>query len=464
MIINPACKPCGVYFCTMHFRQDTIVAKATPSGEGAIGIIRISGDQCLNVVQVLLGGAVTMPASHSIKVKKFYAGNKLVDEGMLAIFKAPASFTGENMAELYVHGSDFIISALLNACIDLGCRLADPGEFTLRAYLNGKLDLAQAEAVADLIASQSEGAHKLALNQLKGGISHKISELRGALLEFAALIELELDFGEEDVEFASREQLRDKIDNLKTEVARLYSSFKSGNAIKDGVPVAIVGKPNAGKSTLLNALLGEERAIVTDIPGTTRDTIEEYFMVDGIRFRLIDTAGIRQSDNLVEEIGIQRTFDSVAKASLVLLLVDVSTGQQEDMADLIAQIKSHTQGEVWIVNNKTDLRPNHQWSGSLDIAAGKGDVLALQKALAQYAHTLLSEANDVTISNVRHAQALKNVLLGLESVVDSMDKKQSGDILAFELRQAMSELGKITGAIDSDEVLGEIFGKFCIGK
>ncbi len=448
----------------MNSHGDTIVARATPAGEGAIGIIRISGSQCFEVVRKLSGSALPLPQSHQVKLRKFYSRQTLADEGILAVFNGPNSFTGEDMAELYVHGSAFIITRLMEECLQLGCRMAEPGEFTLRAYLNGKLDLAQAEAVADLIASQSEGAHKLALNQLKGGISHKIADLRASLLEFAALIELELDFGEEDVEFASRAELRQKINHLRDEVQQLFNSFRFGNAIKEGVPVAIVGKPNAGKSTLLNALLGEERAIVTDIPGTTRDTIEEFFNIEGIRFRLIDTAGIRKSSDRVEEIGIQRTFDSVAKASLVLLLVDVSTDSEQNIASLQAELQQHTQAEIWVIANKTDLQPQNLWDNAISISAGTGNIQNLLDKLKLYAQTLLSDANDTTISNVRHAEVLKQVLKGLDASMDALDASLSGDLLAFDLRNAMSELGKITGVIDSDEVLGQIFSKFCIGK
>lgn len=455
---------CGVYFCPMHFREDTIIAKATPPGEGALGVIRISGRESFRIAAELTRNTSGNLGSHEIRLRKFYTSEGQIDEGLIAMFRSPASFTGEDMVELYLHGSGFILSALMQYATELGCRMADPGEFTLRAYLNGKLDLAQAEAVADLIAAQSAGSHRLALNQLKGGVSHKIGELRRRLLEFAALVELELDFGEEDVEFADRSQLRSMLEGLKKEVGDLLATFKTGNAIKEGVPVAIVGKPNAGKSTLLNALLQEERAIVTDIPGTTRDTIEEYFLLDGIKFRLIDTAGIRESADVVESLGIQRTFESLSKAAIVLVLADASTELPEGSQELVRELSGKTEGEVWLVANKIDQGLQKGFENAICISAKDGRIDQLLEKLKLFSGKLLSEAGDITITSIRHSEVLARAQKEISHVIAAMDQKQSGDILAFELRNAMAELGKITGEIDSEDILGEIFGKFCIGK
>lgn len=446
----------------MNYHEDTIVAKATAPGTAALGIVRISGTAAFEVLAKLTGKAVSLE-SHSIRLRKIYSESGQIDEGLVAAFKAPFSYTGEDMAELYVHGSDFIISEIIRYAMASGCRMAEAGEFTLRAFLNGKLDLAQAEAVGDLIAAENSGAHNLALKQLKGGVSNKIKELRARLLEFTALVELELDFGEEDVEFADRQRLLEMVNNLDNEVDALLGTFNSGNAIKEGVPVAIAGKPNAGKSTLLNTLLKEDRAIVTDIPGTTRDTIEEYFLLNGIKFRLIDTAGIREAADTVESLGIQRTFESISKAAIVLLLVDATCESEAEVEKLKAEIKSKTSAEIWVLGNKADL-PGLGYQAELSISAKTGNISALLHKLEDYAYGLLNHSGDVTISNLRHAEALANAQRELQNVKMVMESGQSGDILAFELRNAMAELGKITGEIDSDEILGEIFSRFCIGK
>ncbi|MBS3914959.1 MAG: tRNA uridine-5-carboxymethylaminomethyl(34) synthesis GTPase MnmE [Bacteroidetes bacterium] len=451
----------------MLYRQQTIAARATPPGTGAIHIVRISGPDTAQVLAALMPGKAEISQTHTLKLRKLYAGNKLIDEALVAVFKAPESFTGEDAAELYLHGSEFITNQIMQELISLGVRLADPGEFTMRAYLNGKLDLAQAEAVADLIAAQSEGSHKLAMNQLKGGISAKISEMRSSLLEFAALIELELDFGEEDVEFANREKLLEMLMHLLNEVEMLLASFKSGNAIRDGIPVAIVGRPNAGKSTLLNVILNEERAIVTDIPGTTRDTIEEYFVHEGLRYRLIDTAGIRDATDKVEAIGIERTFKSAEKAALIWLVFDVQDDASE-IQETLVKLRQNGEAEIWLLANKSDLTTNKNQNNftekTIYISAKNNELGNLFEHLSTYGKSILAEASDTTISNLRHYEVLKNAKTELQKVVKAIHQKDTSDLLAFDLRQAMTELGKITGVIDTEDILGEIFSKFCIGK
>lgn len=399
-----------------------------------------------------------------MRLRQVAWNGKPLDEGLVAVFKGPNSYTGEDSVELYLHGSDYIVNEVLKAFVHAGCRLAEAGEFTMRAFLNGKLDMARAEAVADLISANSEAEHTLALNQLKGSVSNKIAELRSKLIEFAALIELELDFGEEDVEFADRSQLRSMVNHLHHEVVLLLESFASGNAIKEGIPVSIVGKPNAGKSTLLNVLLGEERAIVTDIEGTTRDTIEESVNVDGIRYRFIDTAGIREADNEVEKIGIQRTYAVIVKSALVWYIVDASQYNEADILATIEDLRQHTSAEIWVVINKEELLPAGVRKEGIMISAKHAQIVPLIEKLKSYGAELKGKAGDTTISNVRHYSVLTAAKAAIEDVLVAMDNKLTGDLLAHHLRQAMNELGRILGEVDNDEILGEIFGKFCIGK
>lgn len=399
-----------------------------------------------------------------MRLRQVAWNGKPLDEGLVAVFKGPNSYPGEDSVELYLHGSDYIVTEVLKAFVHAGCRLAEAGEFTMRAFLNGKLDMARAEAVADLISANSEAEHTLALNQLKGSVSNKIAELRSKLIEFAALIELELDFGEEDVEFADRSQLRSMVNHLHHEVVLLLESFASGNAIKEGIPVSIVGKPNAGKSTLLNVLLGEERAIVTDIEGTTRDTIEESVNVDGIRYRFIDTAGIREADNEVEKIGIQRTYAVIVKSALVWYIVDASQYNEADILATIEDLRQHTSAEIWVVINKEELLPAGVRKEGIMISAKHAQIVPLIEKLKSYGAELKGKAGDTTISNVRHYSVLTAAKAAIEDVLVAMDNKLTGDLLAHHLRQAMNELGRILGEVDNDEILGEIFGKFCIGK
>jgi tRNA modification GTPase len=447
--------------------NDTIVAKATANGQGAIAIIRISGPAAFALVSTLTRGKSENLKSHYSRVRPIYFEGRLLDEALITQFKAPHSFTGEDCTEISIHSSNFISNSILQALTTQGARLAEPGEFTMRAYLNGKMDLAQAEAVADLIASGSMAEHKLALQQMRGGVSDKIQMLRAKILEFASLLELELDFGEEDVEFADRGKLMLMVESIRSEIELLLHSFKVGNAMKEGIPVAIVGKPNAGKSTLLNAILGEERAIVTDIPGTTRDTIEENKIIGGLRFRFIDTAGIRASENKIEQIGIERTFQTVKRAQLILLVVDIASTSPEDIAAQQREIEANAQAEIWFIGNKTDQLngtekiPELPW---IKISAKTGQIGVLDSELEKYANKIQANATDFTVSNLRHFEVLKSAFIKVNEIIVAIENKLSSDILAHHMREAMKELGRITGEIDSEEILDQIFSKFCIGK
>jgi tRNA modification GTPase len=449
----------------MHF-EDTIVARASAVGQSAVSVIRISGPRAIAIADSITDGKVSSIPSHNIKLRKIQFEGEFFDEALIAVFLGSKSFTGEDSVEISLHGSEFITRRVLELLVSNGARQAGPGEFTMRAYMNGKLDLAQAEAVADLIAAQTANEQKLALSQLKGGVSSKIQALRSKILEFAALIELELDFGEEDVEFADRASLQNMIKELRVEVDVLLRTFQSGNAIMNGIPVAIVGKPNAGKSTLLNALVGEERAIVTDIPGTTRDTIEETAILNDIRFRFIDTAGIRETENVIELMGIERTFKSLAKAALVWLVVSLPELNEHDIDVEIAEIQKHTDAEIWIIGNKSDL-----WKGTtslnpkiIAISAKQNHLEELMHHVKDYTSSLISGTGDTTITNTRHFEVLKNAAEKLLELQNAANNHLTGDMLSHHMRSAMEELGKITGAIDSEEVLGQIFSKFCIGK
>jgi tRNA modification GTPase len=463
--------------------NDTICALATPEGIGAIGVIRISGSNAIELVnQVFKGKNLTQQASHTAHFGRIIENSnpeniKVIDEVLATIFVAPKSYTGENTVEISCHGSAYIQQQILQTLIKQGARSAKPGEFTMRAFLNKKLDLTQAEAVADLIASNSEASHQTAMTQMRGGFSSQILDLRERLVNFASLIELELDFGEEDVEFASRPQLKDLVQNILNLVQSLLQSFKYGNAIKNGIPTVIVGKPNAGKSTLLNALINDERAIVSSIAGTTRDTIEETFIIDGILFRLIDTAGIRKNTNdAIETIGIERTFESINKASIVIYLFDASTTTSAELeTELNALVKN--QAVIIPVANKIDLLNEANKTQIIDSFNNINSIYkplyvsTLQKEnLAQLNQKLIDIVrgdevkNDVIITNMRHYEALLNTSNALQDVLTGMDLQQTGDLLAFDIRKAIFHLGEIVGDITTDDLLENIFSKFCIGK
>lgn len=453
--------------------SDTIVALSTPPGIGAIGVIRLSGTKAIEIVNSVFNGKNLLDqASHTIHFGKIIDQNQIIDEVLVSLFIAPHSYTKENVVEISCHGSSYIQQKIIETLLKSGARSAKPGEFTQRAFLNGRFDLSQAEAVADIIASDSQAAHKIAMNQMRGGISTKLSELRTALVDFTALIELELDFGEEDVEFADRTKLNELLHQIQKEIAVLLQSFSYGNAIKNGISVAIVGKPNAGKSTLLNALLQEERAIVSDIAGTTRDTIEETLTIDGFLFRFIDTAGLRKTDDTIEKIGVERSIEQINKAEIVIYLFDIST---ENFAAVEEELKIiPTDKKVIILGNKQDLsksnfdisKPAFTESFISISAKEKIGIDELKTALVNLVlKDKIDTQNAVIISNQRHYEALQKSQLAIENVLQKLQQNISSDFISQDIKTALRHLGDITGNIDLDkDILATIFGKFCIGK
>ena len=457
---------------TSFLSDDTICAIATPSGMGAIATVRVSGAQAHAIMCGLFRQHGEAFREEQIEGYRAYygqivSGDTVLDEAVVTFFKAPHSFTGEDSAEISVHGSVYIQQRLLELLIEHGARLALPGEFTRRAFVNRKFDLAQAEAVADLIASQNEAAHRVAMNQLKGGFSKELQVLRSELLEITSLMELELDFSEEDVEFADRSRLKSLIDDTQRHIGNLTDSFRLGNAIRNGIPVAIVGETNTGKSTLLNALLGEDRAIVSDIAGTTRDTIEEVMNLDGILFRFIDTAGIRDTSETIEKIGIERTFRKINEADIVLGLIDATQDSQRTEAaiqSITERVDSNHQ-HLLLILNKTDLCQKTAQDIDLQISAKTGEGLdLLRKKLVEMAQHLMDAQNTVLVTNVRHYEALKHASESLLAVKQGLDDGIPTDLVAQDLREALYYLCTITGEITTDEVLGSIFSRFCIGK
>lgn len=461
--------------------QDTIVALATPSGAGAIAIIRLSGPDAITVAAAHFKSVrnkdLVKQKSHTIHLGHIIDGDKTYDEVLVSIFKNPHSYTGENVIEISCHGSPYIQQQIIQLFLRNGCRMADAGEFTLRAFLNGKLDLSQAEAVADLIASDNEASHQIAMQQMRGGFSSEIKKLREELLNFASLLELELDFAEEDVEFADRSQFKTLLNRIQEVLKRLIDSFAVGNVIKNGIPVAIVGEPNVGKSTLLNALLNEERAIVSDIAGTTRDTIEDEIAIGGIGFRFIDTAGIRETKDVVESIGIQKTFEKIEQAQVVLFLVDglqiITDGAITALKLEIEKIKNkYPLKPLLILLNKSDKLTdsskktiNEQLTNINYISAKTGEgVNALKSKLLEFVNTGALRNNETIVTNTRHYDALLKSLEEIEKVQIGMEGGISGDLMAIDLKEALYHLGEITGQVSNDELLGNIFANFCIGK
>jgi tRNA modification GTPase len=461
------------------YRDDTICAIATPPGMGAIAVLRISGPESLAKALPLFQPMTGELNKANIKSHHLYFGNiihkdQVLDEVLFTYFKAPNSYTAEDVVEISCHGSEFIQQRLVEIFLSKGIRFAEPGEFTMRAFFNGRLDLSQAEGVADLIASQSNRAHRIAINQMRGGFSGKINELREKLVNFASLIELELDFSEEDVEFADRNQFSQLTNELREELLRLIESFKVGNVIKKGIPVAIIGKPNAGKSTLLNAILNEEKAIVSEIPGTTRDAIEDTIIIDGYNFRFIDTAGLRATEETIESIGIERTYDKIDEASLILYVCDISSADEKQVEELIDEFRHYIEDEnkhFIMVGNKIDMLaeipPHLKEMLELDtvfVSAKRKENIHL------LAETLVSKvkeksiSGDVIVSNTRHYEALQNALDAILQVDEGFKSNLPTDLIAIDIRQALHHLGTITGEVTTDEVLGNIFSKFCIGK
>jgi len=449
----------------MH--EDTIVALSSPAGTGAIALIRLSGPDAISLAaQACPDAKVGEFLSHTAHLVRIQSNETLLDEAVLTLYRAPKSFTREDVAEFACHGSPYIVQKVLELMTRLGARMAGPGEFTFRAYLNGAMDLAQAEAVADLIASESERAHHLALHQMRGGFSDTLKQLRIQMLDFVSLIELELDFGEEDVEFANRDQLRLAVEALQLHIRSLADSFSIGNVIRKGIPTAIIGKPNAGKSTLLNALLNDSRAIVSEIAGTTRDVIEDRLFLKGLEFRLMDTAGIRDTQDSIEQQGIERSLDAVRKARVVLYVFDVVNESPEEAR----QYCKHTlplakDAGLLLIANKTDIHPLTQKAEDvIEISALNKTGLEFLSDKMVHAAGIHDNRESTYVTHARHHKALLDTLENLSIVKEGLRNGLSGELIAEDLRAAMYALGSITGDISSDEILGNIFGKFCIGK
>ncbi|MCE2848293.1 MAG: tRNA uridine-5-carboxymethylaminomethyl(34) synthesis GTPase MnmE [Chitinophagaceae bacterium] len=452
--------------------NEVIVALATPPGIGAIGVIRLSGNGSISLINEMFPSKdLSVQKANTLHVGLLMDGNKLLDEVVISLFKGPRSYTGEDVIEISCHGSPYIQQQVMEACISRGARLANPGEFTLRAFLRGKMDLVQAEAVADLIASGTKAAQETALNQIRGGFSSVLAFLREELIKFSALIELELDFSQEDVEFADRTALRTLLDQIETSVNDLLASFKLGNVIKNGVNVAIVGKPNAGKSTLLNALLKENRAIVSAIAGTTRDTIEEVLNIDGILFRLIDTAGIREGADEIEAIGVEKSREKMKSADIVLYLFDASADEKADVEAM--QLELNQVARSWImIGNKVDdpaavpsIASNYGLKDAVYISAKQNMHLdALKLTLTEKVISGGVNTENTIVTNARHYQSLQKLSSILMAIRTGMQENIPGDLLSIDIRECLYQLGEITGQISNEDQLDFIFSKFCIGK
>ena len=457
-------------------KNDTIIALATSAGVGAIAVIRISGEKAIEIVNTHFQSKygkkkLTKVASHTIHLGSIVENNRFIDEVLVSVFKNPNSYTGENVVEINCHGSVYIQQEIMQLFLKNGVRNAEPGEFTLRAFLNGKMDLSQAEAVADLIASNSAASHQVALQQMRGGFSTEIENLRQQLLNFASLIELELDFAEEDVEFADRTQFNNLITKISSVLKRLIDSFALGNVLKNGIPVAIVGEPNVGKSTLLNALLNEEKAIVSEIAGTTRDAIEDEITIEGVVYRFIDTAGIRHTKDVVESIGIQKTLSTIEKAQLVLHIIDSS--KVGNIKNSISELENnYPSKKILTIVNKADLLTNEEisllkahYSNLIILSAKhKTGIHKLTTTLTQLANKGALSNNETIVSNSRHFEALNNAYTAIKEVQKGIDAQISTDLFAIDIRQALFHLGEITGEVTTEDLLGNIFANFCIGK
>ena len=452
--------------------EDTIVALATPPGIGAIGVIRLSGKRSFDIINELFPSKkLSDQPSHTLHVGYLKNNDEILDEVVVSLFRSPKSYTGEDVVEINSHGSPYVLKEVIDACVKKGARLARAGEFTQRAFLNGKLDLAQAEAVADLIASNTAASHKTALHTIRGGFSEKLKKLRERMIQFSALIELELDFSQEDVEFADRKQFYSLIEEMQQTVHQLTSSFQLGNVIKNGVNVAIIGKPNAGKSTLLNALLNENRAIVSDIPGTTRDTIEEVINIDGILFRLIDTAGIRQhTSDVIETAGVERSLEKMKQADLVLYLFDVSD-EKSEIRNQRSEMDRQQLNYLFIGNkidnaDESSLKEKFAFLNEAIFISAKKN-LHTEILKERMVDTVLKgkiTTEDTIVTNARHYHALKEAERSLMDIKNGLDKKLSGDLLALDIRRCLQYLSEITGDVSNEDMLDYIFSKFCIGK
>ena len=468
-------------------QNDTIVALASPSGAGAIAVIRVSGSDAIvvsnSIFNSVSGKDITKQKTHTLHLGHIVDGTKIIDQVLLSVFKGPNSYTGENTIEISCHGSTYIQQQIIQLLLRKGCRMANAGEFTLRSFLNGKMDLSQAEAVADLISSDNEASHQIAMQQMRGGFSNEIKELRQELLNFASLIELELDFAEEDVAFADRTQFKELLNRIEFVLKRLIDSFAVGNVIKNGIPVAIVGEPNVGKSTLLNALLNEERAIVSEIAGTTRDTIEDELVIGGIGFRFIDTAGIRETADVIESLGIRKTFEKIEQAQVVLYLVDGSrlsiNGKLETLLLEVGKTRNQFPLKpILVIINKMDLispenvsiidkklTTNNQQLTTIYISAKENvGVDELKNQLLSFVNTGALRNNETIVTNTRHYDSLLKALDEIQKVNYGLQTNISSDLMAIDIREALYHFGMITGEVTNDELLGNIFANFCIGK
>lgn len=456
---------------TSQYTQDTIAAIATPSGQGAIGVIRCSGKEAINKFNTLFRGKdLTNVASHTAHYGTIRENQTVLDEGVATVFRGPNSYTGEDVVEMSCHGSPYVLRNVMEALLRQGVRHADAGEFTLRAFLNGKMDLSQAEGVADLIASESATSRDAAIHQLRGGFSQKIQELRERLLNFSSLLELELDFSEEDVEFANREELQATLDEIYQTVKNLADSYQMGNVLKEGVSVVIAGRPNAGKSTLMNALLNDERAIVSDIPGTTRDVVEDTLQLEGVKFRFSDTAGIRTSEDTIERIGVERTMQNLEKAHMVIYIFDVETTSAEDVQADLAELQLSK--PYFLVANKIDRGLKEEQKAQLEelpnlvmvSSETQENLDAIRSKLLEVMELNDQSTDKTMVTNLRHYQALNETLEAISDIYTNFQQGISTDFITIDIRKALQAMGEITGEITNDEVLGNIFQKFCIGK
>ena len=459
-------------------KNDNILALASPSGVGAISLIRISGPESITIVDKFFKGVENIKLiyqdTNKVQLGYIVEQDRVIDKVLVTIFRNPKSYTGENLVEISCHGSVFIQQSIIQLFLSSNCRIANAGEFTMRSFLNGKMDLSQAESVADLISSNSEASHRLAMNQMRGGFKKDINELRMELVNFASLIELELDFSQEDVEFANMKELNKLLDKITFSLKKLIDSFKTGNVIKNGIPISIVGEPNTGKSTLLNILLNEERAIVSSIAGTTRDTIEDQININGVVCRFIDTAGIRSTDDEIESIGIERTFKKMKESEIVIFLIDYSNLDSKKInfyKEYLNEIEEKfTSAKLITVFNKNDIKTDISTSelekfNPIQISAKENiNIDGLKNEIINYVNNLTSQIDNSTISNSRHYDLLNKTYEEIHKVKTSIANKISSDLLAIDIKQAIYYLGELTGEISNDEILGNIFSKFCIGK